>query len=649
VVNRGAAGRRIEVVHRVLEEAGHEVAVLRTTVEVPGEARARFDQTSEVLRGIRLWSPDEPHLYRLRTEVIDAGRVIDRVDNPLGFRRIAVDPRRGLSLNGRPLRLIGTNRHQDRAGYANALPDWAHAEDVRIVKDDGFNFLRLAHYPQDPVVMRETDRLGVGVWEEIPVVNLISTSDAFAAHSERMLVEMIRQHYNHPSVLMWGYMNEVMLVKPNPMPPGYYAQVVALARRLEARAKAEDATRPTVTAISFEEIDNGTGFQDIPDILGLNLYFGWYYRDLAGFGAYVDSLHRRHPERPLIISEYGADSDERIHALAPRAFDFSTEHQQRFHESHLPQLLARPYLVGSAVWNQFDFGVKGRHDSKPNVNQKGLYYLDRTPKDVAWLYRAALRAPPVVHIASRDWRERAGSRPEDRAQPVTVYSNLDAIELFVGGRSLGRQPVRDYVARWMVPFTHGDNALRARGARGGQVAEDAMTVRYTDRSTFFSDPASAVRTFAVNAGSHYQYVDAGGRVWEADREYERGAWGSEGGKGGGAPRLVHHRIFGTVDDALFQAARDSVRGYRFDVPDGGYEVRLVLTEIVHERAGARVFSAWVNDTPLFTDLDLAGTYGRYSAVERAVRVDASGGRGIVVRFEARAGAPIVSGILLHRL
>ena len=100
-----------------------------------------------------------------------------------------------------------------------------------------------------------------------------------------------------------------------------------------------------MTAISFDEVDDGTGLQDVPQVLGLNLYFGWYYRTLDALGPWLDSLHARHPDRPIIVSEYGADSDERIHARQPRAFDFSADWQQRLHEATWPQLARRDWLV----------------------------------------------------------------------------------------------------------------------------------------------------------------------------------------------------------------------------------------------------------------------------------------------------------------
>ncbi|QXD15153.1 DUF4982 domain-containing protein [Rhodocaloribacter litoris] len=641
VVNAGAAPAAVEVVSRVREAGGREVAVLRSTVQVPPGGRAPFEQVSDTLSAPRLWSPADPYLYHVEASLYTGTHRRDVVVQPLGFRWLRVDPQLGVFLNGQPIRLFGTNRHQDLPGLGNALPDAAHRRDVEIVKENGFNFLRLAHYPQDPAVLEAADRLGLVVWEEIPVVNMITRSEAFYAHAERMLVEMIRQHYNHPSVLFWGYMNEILLRETTPVDTAYRADVVALARRLEARAKAEDPTRHTVTAISHGEVNNGSGFQDIPDVLGLNLYFGWYYGTFADLGAFLDTLHARHPARPLMVSEYGAGSDERVHTTGPVPFDFSSEHQQAFHRESFAQLQARPYLAGTAVWNQFDFGSALRQDTKNALNQKGLYFFDRTPKDIAFYYRARLRDEPVLYIA-REWSRRAGSRPEDRRQPVWVYANTDSVELLVDGISQGWQPVVNATARWLVNWSDGMHRLEARGWKGGGPVVDVAHVAFEDRTGFFEGRGPAV--LAVNAGAHEAYTDGSGVVWEPDRPYAPGGWGHVGG----TARRTHHRITSTADDPLFQTYREGVQAYRFDVPDGRYRVTLGFMEAQHETPAQRVFGVRAGSRPLLAGLDLAAGTGRWRATTRTADVVVTGGTGLVLTFEAGAGAPVVSSILLER-
>ncbi|CAM5576043.1 glycoside hydrolase family 2 TIM barrel-domain containing protein [Rhodanobacter lindaniclasticus] len=645
LVNQSAAAREVRVRHRLFDAEGREVARVATRLKLAAGAKAPFDETTPAIHHPRLWSPDSPNLYRAVTEVLDGDRVLDRVDNRFGVRWFHFDPDRGFILNGKPVPLHGSNRHQDLAGHGNALSDARHRRDVELVKGTGFNFLRLAHYPQADAVLDAADELGLAVWEEIPVVNLISTTPAFAEHAQTMLVEMIRQHYNHPSVVMWGYMNEVMQFRPKPEPPGYEADLLALARRLEARARQEDPSRATATAISFTEIDNGSGFQDIPQVLGLNLYFGWYYKDLASLGPWLDQFHARHPDRPVFISEYGADSDERVHARQPRAFDFSTEYQQRFHEANFAQMAARPYLAGTAVWAQFDFGSNGRQDSKFGLNQKGLYFYDRTPKDVAYYYRARLRDDPVLRIAAHEWTRRAGSDAHGASQAIKVYANVDEVELLHNGATLGRVRPENATARFEVNLVPGENRLEARGSRHGQAVRDSVVVDYDDRQPLFTGRGHLAREIAINAGGDYAVVTGDGTVWEADRAYAPGRWGHVGGHA----VLTHHRIYDTGDDPLWQDTLAGADAWRFDVPDGDYALRLGFVEVEHDEPGARVFDVLVNDQPLVRDLDLAASKGRYGKVEYATRVRVRGGRGVAIDMPAKAGESTISTLRLSRL
>lgn len=644
VSNETSERRSLEVVHRILDASGRELAVVRQGLEVPAGGRAGFERAAELVEP-ELWSPDRPYLYRAVTEVVVDGRIADRTRNAFGVRWFGLDAEEGFLLNGSPFRLDGTNRHQDRAGLGNALSDELHRRDVSLVERTGFNFLRLAHYPQDAAVLSEADRVGLLVWEEIPIVNRVTPTEAFAANAERMLVEMIRQHYNHPSVAMWGYMNEVFLRRPDPAPEGYDAFVVGLAKRLDRRAREEDPRRLTALALSRHEIERDRGVAGVPQVLGMNLYFGWYYDELDDLGSFLDEQRRRYPERLLLVSEYGAGSDERVHATEPRSFDFSSEYQQRFHMAAFPQIAGRPWLLGGAVWNQFDFGSAHRQDTKSAINQKGLYTFDREPKDVAFYYEAMLRREPVLRIA-REGDRRAGSRDEDRRQPVWAYSNLDEVELRVDGVSAGSRPVRNGRADWTIELEGGVHRLTARGVRDGLEVADLVRIRYEDRTSFFRDPASDVAVHAVNAGGPYAYVDGGDLVWEADRAHaEGGGWGFLGGE----PVRVHRRIRGTEEDALFQAARVGVQAYRFDVPDGAYELWIGVVELEHDRPGARVFSARVGDRYAFRDVDFAERHGRDVAVGRAVRVEAVGGQGITLTFEARRGRSTVSALRLARL
>ncbi|HMJ08596.1 MAG TPA: glycoside hydrolase family 2 TIM barrel-domain containing protein, partial [Pyrinomonadaceae bacterium] len=214
VSNKTGRARNIDIESRVIDPANRTIAIAAATLSVPADAESAFENSTRPIAHPRLWSPDDPYLYTVETIIRENGRIVDSVSEPLGFRWFKFDADNGFFLNGKPLKLRGTNRHQDYKGLGNALSNRLHVRDMELIKDTGFNFVRLAHYPQDPAVLRAADRLGILLWEEIPIVNYITDSKAFADNSAVMLREMIRQHRNHPSVIMWGYMNEIFLRVP---------------------------------------------------------------------------------------------------------------------------------------------------------------------------------------------------------------------------------------------------------------------------------------------------------------------------------------------------------------------------------------------------------------------------------------------------
>ena len=631
ITNRHGGPRKVDVETKLVDANGAVVATSSVTAKLAAGKNIPQALAAFTILDPQLWSPESPYLYRVVTTIRDGELLLDEVQFPLGFRWFAVDSESGFELNGEPYRLYGTNRHQDYPVLGNALPNGLHRRDLEIVKENGFNFLRLAHYPQDPAVLQAADEIGLLLWEETPIVNLIDQSDGFRDNSVRMVREMIRQHRHHPSIAFWGYMNEVMLREPNPAPDNYREDLLELAAELDDVVKQEDVSRPTVMALSRDEIDNGVPLWEISDVLAFNLYFGWYYEDFAALGEFLDNYRAAHPETPLMVSEYGAGSDERVHSLHPVSFDFSTELQQRFHEENFRQILARPWLIGSAVWNQFDFGSNHRQDTKFAINQKGLWYFNRTPKDIAAYYKAQLVKDPFVHIATRDWPRRAGSRPEDSMMPIQVYSNVDDVELLVNDESLGKQSLKNAVAQWMVKFRAGENRLVARAAN----AEDRHTVVYIERTSMFASNEPV--ELAVNSGGNEQIVDTAGLVWEADRRYSEGSWGYVGG----SAERQHQRILNTEEDPLYQTRRNGAHDYRFDVPAGHYELQFHLADLDDENGA---FLVEVNGSAQRIDISDSFTG---TVVQHDLAVD--GHAGIELSFRNDSNSAFVNGLLLRRV
>lgn len=340
-----------------------------------------------------LWTLDKPELYNIQIHLLNAAsEIVDKLSVNYGLRDYSFDPDKGFYLNGEHVKLIGVNRHQDKPNIGNALLRQDHISDMNIIKEMGANFLRTAHYPQDKSITEYCDRNGILVSIEIPLDHEITQSETFSNVCKEMTLEMIHQYYNHPSVIIWAYMNEMGLGKSIAKDSTEMKAVASLASELENLIRIEDPYRYTMIPNHGDfDIYKHFGLTDIPMLVGWNLYYGWYEKGFEGFGKFVDHAHRMVPNKPMLITEYGAGADQRISSRKPLRFDFSLEWSYAFHESHLKQILERDFIAGSAVWNMFDFGSESRQDAVPHVNNKGLCSFDRKPKPVFFLYQDVLR------------------------------------------------------------------------------------------------------------------------------------------------------------------------------------------------------------------------------------------------------------------
>lgn len=574
LVNDDSRRADVKLLVSLLDESGNQVVGESRKVRLPGAGTTVVESFFPEIKNPKLWTPETPTLYSLSVSLVDvrSGKKLDETEIPVGFRWFSFDGSEGFKLNGKPYKLRGINRHQDLAPLGVALDDEAHRRDMRLLKDLGCNFVRLAHYQQDDAVLDECDRLGLIVWEEIPVVNMVPDEEGFDDNCEKNLVEMIRQHYNHPSVMMWGYMNEILLRAPSdnsPEWPGAESRILGLAGRLESRLKEEDPSRASVMAFHGTDRYNKIGL-GITDVQGWNLYQGWYGGDLSGFERFLEEQHSRYPERSLIVSEWGAGSDARLHSIKPVPFDFSIEYQQKYIEHYLPYMEKSDYISGGAYWNFIDFNVAERQESMPRVNNKGLFYNNRQPKDVAYYFKSMWRQDvPVVHIAVRD--RGPVVCPEDSATLIKVYSNCPEVELSVNGVSQGSRQTDNCHALFEVKLPVGVSTLNAQGKLGDKTGKDATTIT----SETLPDIARG-ETLAINVGSDCDFTSSvNAQTWLADRPYEAGKWGYLNGR----RRSTTSEIFNTHDTPLYQTMLEGVTDYRIDAPAGRYEVELLLTDI----------------------------------------------------------------------
>lgn len=641
ISNDSGKTKNLEIVSKIFDKSGKSVSQTKTKLQVGARSERDFKISHEPVKNPELWSPDAPNLYSVRTQIMENGKITDEIVSPLGFRWFLFDANKGFFLNGKHLKLRGTNRHQDFEGMANAVPDSIHIRDLEMIKEDGFNFVRLAHYPQDPSVLAAADRLGLLIWEEIPIVNLIPDSAEFNENSKRMAREMIAQHRNHPSIIMWGYMNEIFLRQKDDA--NLIKKTVELAREIEKICRAEDPSRFTTMAIDRNNKNTyeTSGIINVPQVIGWNLYHGWYYEKFEDFGKFMDEKRRRNPNIPFLISEYGSGSDERIHSLKPKSFDFSVEWQQLYHESYIAQIDEREYIGGSAIWNQFNFGSEFRGDSIPHINQKGLYTFDRKPKDISYFYKAKFSKTPVLHIASTEWTRRSASGTN--LHPLKIYTNLSEIELFQNGVSLGRKKIDDSrILNLEINFKNGWNSFTAKGNSSAGEITDELKIHFTNAKI-----DENFTEIAVNVGSKTQFIDKSTEIWLEDQPYKKGSWGFTGetAKTGGTSRNIEN----TEEDPLFQTMQKELSGYRFDVPDGVYELEMRFAEPEFKEIGKRVFDIFINGETVFENLDLVKQSGAFQPVVKKIIVEAKEQKGLFVEFKAKNNQTILSAIRVRKL
>jgi beta-galactosidase len=685
LTNEATTARPVTVLTQLVDRAGRVVTRQQIRFTLKANENRAFRLALPTVRQPHLWTPADPYLYRTVTQVVANGTPLDEVSSPVGLRWFRFEAAQGFFLNGQPLKLIGTNRHQDYPGLGNALPDALAERDVQLLKEMGGNFLRVSHYPQDPAVLAACDRLGILASVEIPVVNAITDSPAFFQNCRTMQTEMIRQNFNHPSVIIWAYMNEVLLRLPpglkrdNAAGRAYLGRVNALARQLDSLSRREDPTRATMLVCHGDfNLYQQAGLLTIPQVVGWNLYSGWYSADLQGFPDFLDRHHRELPAQPLLVTEYGADSDERLHSFRPRRFDKTMEYANRYHEFYLQAILARPFVAGSTVWNLAEFNSETRQEAVPHINNKSLLTGDRRPKDAYFLYQATLLKTPFLRIGSRGWILRAGpaAGPDSLwcRQPVDVYTNQPTVQLLLNGRELGTRPATAGVAHFTVPFGAGLNQLRARAK--GLALEDQAEIEFQLLPATLTSSKLPFTELNVSLGDERTFTDAKlHQVWVPEQAYTPGGWGYVGGHvyklpGDRLPYGSDRNVLGTDYDALYETQRLGLSQFRLDVPDGEYEVTLHFAELEAAPAAeqlaynlasdkvqaagtgsapSRSFGVLVNGRPVLPAVGAATGLLPLQALSYKVPVTAQGGQGVVIDFRAETGETLLNGIQVKRV
>ncbi len=448
VRNTTPQARQLTVVHEIVDPQGRVVRSISAPVALAANTTASVAAVDTVERPL-LWSPDSPSLYGIRTTLRDGSATIDAVRNPLGFRWFKFDPQRGFFLNGQRVQIQGTNWHQSYPGMGNALPNSRHVKDMELIREMGANFWRTSHYPHAPATMEASDRLGLMVWEELPVNKEIGDPDEYIGNVSRMAEEMIARDRNHPSVVLWGIAGEVNASRQVSLK--VVDAVVRLYRKL-------DPTRPVVM-----HEPRGEEIEALVDVVGL------------GVGKETDAKHRAHPDRSFMVGEYSvALSGRGIYGMGPDSEDLACER----HEAYLAELNRRTWMAGGCIWHQFDFEGETYDSVIPHVNAFGMADTWRIRKDVFYFYQSQWTTKPMVHIVGHWTGPGEAGKPRD-VRDVKVYSNAPQVELFLNGKSLGvksREAGRDLANPprvWQVVYEPG--TIKAVARSGEIEVTDART------------------------------------------------------------------------------------------------------------------------------------------------------------------------------
>ena len=452
----------------VLDARNKTVMVHRGSGAVSSGATEDVKQTI-VMRKPHLWNGvADPYLYTARVDLIENGKRIDSVDQPLGLRSFRIDPQRGSILNGQPMQIHGVCLHQEgAAGWAVSEKD--EDADMATMREMGADGVRLVHYQHSAHFLTLCDRTGVLAWSELALVNNVHYTDDFRQNVRQQLTELIRQNFNHPSIAMWSMYNEISSRTESP---------ALMVKELGELAHAEDPTRPTTGAASGDTMANLPDAINALDLISLNIYDGWYGGKPEDLGPNLDKYNLKYGSKGVSLSEYGAGASIHQHQQGmiqrpnPNGRLHPEEWQAIQHEIQLPIIRNRPYVWGSFLWVMFDFASAGRREGDTDgINDKGLVTRDRAvKKDAFYFYKANWNPEPMVYITSR--------RDAERTSPATaikIYSNCAKVTLKVNGKSLGETPMTaaHVYVRDGVTLTEGENLIEVEGTSNGKPVRDS--------------------------------------------------------------------------------------------------------------------------------------------------------------------------------
>ena len=417
--------------------------------------KAHVSQTLTVMNP-RLWHGiSDPYLYHVVAELYVNHQLVDERLIPTGLRYFHVD-HETFYLNGEPYKLFGVCRHQDREHLGNALTKKMHEEDMALIAEIGANSIRLAHYQQADEIYQLCDQYGFVVWAEIPYISRTSSTDLSGMNALHQMEELIKQNYNHSSICMWGVGNEITLRGERLSSNEIYDKLHQVTKKIDPYRL---STIAQLANIAFDDYHN-----DITDLIGYNLYFGWYVGKAEDLNDWLKQYRIIHPKKPVCISEYGAEGIINIHAEEPKAWDYSEEYQAWYHETMYQIIEKTPFIWGSYVWNMFTFASDSRAEGNTKgINNKGLISHDRrVKKDAFYYYQAKWTKKPMLHLTAKRFTHRTKESIE-----VKAYSNQKSVDFYHNHQLIATVYSDQSIFKTVITLSKGENHVK--------VASDDLT------------------------------------------------------------------------------------------------------------------------------------------------------------------------------
>ncbi|WP_420138547.1 beta-galactosidase GalA [Sphingomonas sp.] len=433
IVNDDGQPHDVVIDQEILSPDGKRLALVATDSRTIA-ARGATDVSATIdLKNVALWSLEQPRLHQLVTTVREGGQIRDRYVTAFGVRSIRWDADTGFWLNGRNIKLKGTNNHQDHAGIGVALPDEMQVYRLERLKAMGSNAYRASHNPPTPEMLDAADRLGMLVIDEH---RMMGTTPEIRDQLDRMIL----RDRNHPSVILWSVGNEEWGIEGREIG-------ARLTKLMQERVHDLDDSRPATAATAGND---GKGISTTTQVAGFN------YRSQHD----VDAYHRDYPRTPIAMTEEGStfatrgiyfDDRGNVHLAAydkPQRPTGSSSIEQGWRA-----VVERPWMAGMFVWTGFDYrGETTPFDWPAISSQFGMLDTTGLFKDSAWYLKSQWTDAPMTHIVGHwNWAGREG-----QPIPIWVYANADAAELTLNGHSLGRRAIpANGHAEWQVPYAPG--------------------------------------------------------------------------------------------------------------------------------------------------------------------------------------------------